>query len=57
MWFPTFDEDEWVQYILSQIHDEFMWLLKPFKITKDAIRNVTGLNSIGGLPMLKSMKN
>jgi len=39
------------------MHDEFLWLMKPFKITKDAIKAVTGLNSSGGLSMLKVVKN
>jgi len=31
--FPSFDEDEWVRYVPNQMHAEFMWLMKPFKIT------------------------
>jgi len=42
---------------LSRIHDNFMWLNGPFKITKDAIRAVTRLHSSGGIPVLKSVKN
>jgi len=38
--FPCFAEDEWVQYVLSRIHDKFMWLMRPFNITKDVIRAV-----------------
>jgi len=55
--FPYFEEDEWVRYVLSRVHDNFLWLNKPFKITKDAIRAITGLHSSGGLPVLKSVKN
>lgn len=55
--FPLFDENEWVRYVLSRMHDEFMWLNKPFKITKNAIRVITGLYSFGDIPKLKSMKN
>jgi len=55
--FPTFVEDEWVRYVLSQVHDEFMWLGQPFKITKEVIRVVIGLNDTGSMPMLKAVKN
>jgi len=43
--------------VLSRVHDNFLWLNKPFKITKDAIRAVTSLHSSRGLPILKSVKN
>lgn len=52
-----FDEHEWVQYVLSRMHDEFMWLNKSFKITKNAIRVVIGLCSTSDLPTLKVVKN
>lgn len=55
--FPIFEEDEWVHYILSKVHDEFMLIDTPFKITKEAICVVTSLNSFGRLLVLKSMKN
>jgi len=55
--FPYFAKDEWVWYVLSRVHDNFMWLNRPFKITKDAIKVVTGLHSSKGLPVLKSVKN
>jgi len=55
--FPCFEEDEWVRYVLSRVHDNFLWLKRPYKITKEAIRAVTGLYSSGGIPVLKSVKN
>lgn len=55
--FPIFEEDEWVRYMLISVHDEFIWLDVPFKITKEAICVVTRLNSIGRLLVLKSVKN
>lgn len=32
--FSVFDEPEWVKYILSRMHNKFMWLYKPYKINK-----------------------
>lgn len=43
--------------MLSQMHDEFMWLNKPYNIMKNAIRVVTSLCSSGELPSLKVVKN
>lgn len=43
--FPIFGENEWVRYILSRVHAKFMWLNVTFKITKEAICVVMGLNS------------
>lgn len=51
--FSLFEEDEWVRYVLSIIHDKFMWLSKPFMITKYTIRIVASLSLFGDLPMLK----
>lgn len=42
--FLTFDEKEWVRYVLSRIHAEFICLDKPCKITAEAIKVVTYLN-------------
>lgn len=41
---------EVVYYVLSKIHGEFMWLDLVFKITKEAIRFVTGLPSTSSRP-------
>lgn len=43
--------------MLRRIHDESIWLSKPFMITKDAISVVTGLCSSSELPGLKYVKN
>lgn len=43
--------------MLRRIHDEFMWLNKPFKITKSAIRALTRLRSSSELVSLKDVKN
>lgn len=45
------------RYILSRIHDEFIWLDKPYKITKNAIQAVTCLNEIGEILSLRNVKN
>lgn len=33
-------DDEHVRYVLSRIHDQFMWLDRPYKITKGAIHTI-----------------
>lgn len=43
---PKF-EDEIIQYILSKIHGEFIWLDNPYKITKEVIKAITSLSHIG----------
>lgn len=48
--FLTFDEAEWVRYVLSYIHREFIWLDHPYKITKEVIKKVTCLHKIKGVP-------
>lgn len=55
--FLTFDEDKWVRYILSHVHDEFIWLDRPYKITKKAIHAVTCLNQINDKPNLRKVTN
>lgn len=47
--FLTFDEAEWVRYVLSCIHGEFIWLDRPYKITEEVIKNVTYLHKIGSV--------
>ncbi|XP_059076744.1 uncharacterized protein LOC131876008 [Cryptomeria japonica] len=47
--FPTFDEVEWVRYVLSRIQGEFIWLDRPYKITEEVIKNVTCLHKIEGI--------
>lgn len=42
--------DEVVRYVLSRVHGEFMWLDSVFKITKEAIKVVTGFPSTGSRP-------
>lgn len=54
--FLVFDEPEWVRYILSRMHDEFMWLDKPHKITKSAIKAVTCLSLVDEVPTLRNVK-
>lgn len=55
--FPVFYENEWVWYVLSRIHDKFMWLNQSCKITKDVIQVVTSRCSSGGFPLLRSVMN
>lgn len=55
--FPVFDEPEWVKYILSRVHDEFIWLDKPYKITKNKIQAVTCLNVISEVLDLRNVNN
>lgn len=53
--FLLFDEDEWVRYNLSHLHDEFIWLDKPYKITKQKIHEVTCINQTGRKPDLRKV--
>lgn len=46
-----------MRYILSHVHDEFIWLDKPYKITKQAIHAVTFLNQTSGKPNLRKVMN
>lgn len=55
--FLVFDEAEWVRYILSKIHDEFIQLEKPHNITKQAIQAVTCLSATGEIPSLRKVQN
>jgi hypothetical protein len=55
--FPNFYyEDEWEKYVLSRIHEKFMWLDIPHIIKKDSIRVVIGLCSIRLVMALKEVK-
>lgn len=36
-------KDEDIRYILSRVHNEFIWLDKPYMITKEAIQAIIGL--------------
>lgn len=47
--------DELVRFVLSQIHDQFMWLDRPHKITKEAIHVVIGFCSTGEVSLLSSV--
>jgi len=52
-YYPNFsDTREWVRIILSRIHDKFIYLDKPFRIMKDAIRVVIGLSSTRLMPTI-----
>lgn len=42
--------DEIVSYVVSRVHGEFLWLDSVFKITKEEIKVVIGLPSIGTRP-------
>lgn len=55
--FPSFDENEWVRYVLSRIHAKFICLDQPYKITPKAIRVVTCLNQISEKPRLQKVTN
>lgn len=55
--FSTFDEKEWVRYVLRRIHAEFIWLDQPYKITADAIKEVTCLNQTSDKPGLRKVTN
>lgn len=48
-------DNELVRFILSRIHDQFMWLDQPHKITKEAIHAVTIFYSTGEVILLRSM--
>lgn len=53
---PKF-EDEMIQCVLSHIHREFMLLDQPYKITKEAIRAITGLPQTSQTPGKKKISN
>lgn len=46
---PEF-EDEMIRYVLSQVHGEFMWLDRTYKITKEAIHAIIGLPQVRQIP-------
>lgn len=47
--------DKLVRFVLRSIHDQFMWLDRPHKITKEAIHVVTSFCSTGEVPLLMSI--
>lgn len=55
--FASFDEKEWVRYVLNKIHHEFIWLDQPYKITREAIRIVSFLNQTGDKLGLQKVTN
>lgn len=55
--FVSFKEKEWVRYVLSKIYHEFIQLDQPYKITPEAIREVTCLNQIDDKPGLQKDTN
>lgn len=55
--FLLFDEAKWILYILSHVHDEFIWFDRPHKITKKVIQVVIGLAEIGKVPSLRKVSN
>lgn len=55
--FVSFEEKEWVRYVPSRIHHEFIWLDQPYKITPEAIKIVTCLHQIGVKPRLRKVTN
>lgn len=46
LYIPEF-KDEMIRYVLSRVHNEFIWLYWPHMITKEAIHVVTGLPKVG----------
>lgn len=41
--YPRVFKPQWVKFVLSRVHDDFMWLEEqPFKITKEIIHLITG---------------
>lgn len=46
-------EDEIIRYVLSRVHGELIWLDRPYKIMKEAIKAITGLSQIGQHPEKK----
>lgn len=49
-----FEEDHF-RYVLSRIHDQFMWLDRQHKITKESIHVVTRLWATGEVRMLRTI--
>lgn len=48
---------EWIWYVLSRVHDEFIWLDRPYKITKQVIQVVTCLSATGEVLSLRKVSN
>lgn len=48
-------DHKWVRISLSRIHDDVMYLDKPYKITKDAIRAMIGLCTTRPLLVMKDI--
>lgn len=40
-------EDEIIRCVLSWVHGEFIWLDRPYKISKEGIKAITSLPQIG----------
>lgn len=57
IYFLIFDEAKWVRYILTRVHDEFIWLDRQHKITKKAIQAVTCLSGTSEVPKLRKVQN
>lgn len=56
--FPNFScNEKFVKLVLSKIHEKFLWIDRPHLITKEVIRDVTGLWDKGTVPTLKYVKN
>lgn len=51
-WFPILYH-KWVRMALSRFHDKFVWTEMSNMITKEVIREVTGLCSTKPIPVLK----
>lgn len=39
-------KDEVIRYVLSRVHNEFIWLDRPYMIMKEAIQVITDLPSV-----------
>lgn len=39
-------KDEMIWYLLSQVHGKFLWLDRPYKITKETICAITGFPQV-----------
>lgn len=50
-------EDEMIWYVLSHVHEEFMWLDRPYKITKETIRVIISFPQTGQTPGKNKISN
>lgn len=48
-------EGDHIRYVLSKIHNQFMWLDRAHKITKEDTHAVTGLWATGEVPVLRTI--